>query len=68
MEAGTDPTDPRLNVYRDRSRELLQAFTGGDPGISDSMRRMWDNEDPEQISRGVVDRELFGYAKQVFMS
>lgn len=66
MHAGTDPIDPTLDPYRQRARELLHAFTGGDADIADSMRRMWDNEDPEKVSRGNVDRELADYAKQVF--
>ncbi len=66
MEAGTGPGDPRLAPYRTRSQRLRSAFTGGDPAVTDSMRRMWDREDPEKVSQGVVDRELFDYARQVF--
>lgn len=66
MQAGIDPADRSLVPHRDRSRELLRSFTGGDADITDSMRRMWDNEDPERVSGGVVDRELFAYAKRVF--
>jgi len=66
MEAGTDPGDPQLASYRDRSQRLLSAFTGGDAAMTDSMRRMWDNEDPENVSQGIVDRKLFDYARQVF--
>jgi len=52
MEAGTDPGDPQLASYRDRSQRLLSAFTGGDAAMTDSMRRMWDNEDPENVQPG----------------
>lgn len=66
MRAGTDPADPALDPIRARARELLAAFTGGDPGIAASMRRMWDSEDPTEVSRGAVDRELFAYSRRVF--
>ena len=66
MEKGTDPADPTLDPIRARARELLAAFTGGDPGIAESMRRMWDAEDPAELSRGMVDRELFAYSRRAF--
>lgn len=65
MAAGTDPTDPALDGLRDRGRELIGAFTGGDPGIAGSLREMWRGEDPEQLSRGSIDREVFAYWQAV---
>jgi MerR family transcriptional regulator, thiopeptide resistance regulator len=65
MKAGTDPTDPKLDAYHERARRLLRAFTGGDADIGEAMRRMWENEDPAQISQGVVDRELWEYGAKV---
>jgi DNA-binding transcriptional MerR regulator len=61
MEAGTDPADERLDAARARMGELLQAFHGGDPGIQRSLHRMWSEEDPAELSRGTVDRELADY-------
>jgi DNA-binding transcriptional MerR regulator len=65
LAAGTDPADPALEPIRARGRELIGAFAGGDPGISQSLGRMWRSEDPEQLSRGTVDREVFAYWQQV---
>lgn len=48
MHAGTDAADPKLDRYRARARELLQASTGGDPDITASVNRMWNNEDPRR--------------------
>ena len=61
MEAGTDPQDERLDAARERMAELLQAFHCGDPQIQRSLHRMWSDEDPAELSRGMVDRELADY-------
>jgi DNA-binding transcriptional MerR regulator len=45
MEAGTDPADPKAQELAKRWLELVTAFTGGDPGIFDSLRHMYENED-----------------------
>ena len=66
MRAGTDPADPRLEPVRARARGLIAAFTGGEPDIEASLDRMWAQEDPEQLSHGMVDRELAAYAGAVF--
>jgi DNA-binding transcriptional MerR regulator len=65
MEAGTDPADPKLRPLAERGRELLAMFTGGDPGIKESLNRMWANEDPEQLSHGMVDAEVMAYYGKV---
>lgn len=65
MEAGTDPADPRLDAHHERARTLLRAFTGGESDIEKAMRRMWNKEDPELVSQGMVDRELWEYGAKV---
>ncbi len=65
MEAGTDPGDPKLAPLKKRSGELVSQFTGGDASISRSLTGLWANEDPEQVSRGMVDRELWDYYSRV---
>jgi len=64
MEAGTDPADPKLRPLARRGRELLALFTGGDPGIKQSLNEMWA-KDPEELSRGMVDAEVMGYYGKV---
>jgi DNA-binding transcriptional MerR regulator len=61
MEEGTDPADARLDPARARMGELLHAFHGGDRQIQRSLDQMWSNEDPAELSRGMIDRELAGY-------
>src|SRR5215211_1168400 len=65
MEAGTDPADPRLRPIAQRGRELVAMFTGGDPGIKQSLNEMWQHEDPAELSRGMVDAEVMGYYGRV---
>jgi hypothetical protein len=60
--AGTDPADPKLQPLVDRWTALIQAFTGGDPGIAASLKRMYAEEGPEKASRGAVNAEVMEYA------
>ena len=60
--AGTDPADPKLQPLVDRWNGLIQAFTGGDPGIAASLKRMYDEEGPEKASRGAVNPDVMEYA------
>jgi DNA-binding transcriptional MerR regulator len=54
-EAGTDPADPAVQALVTRSGELIRMFTGGDPGIEASLKRMYEQEGPQRASRGVAD-------------
>jgi MerR family transcriptional regulator, thiopeptide resistance regulator len=65
MQAGTDPADPRLDALRAKAAELVEAFTGGDPRMSGSLSRMWSSEDPEIVSHGMVERDLWEYYSRV---
>jgi DNA-binding transcriptional MerR regulator len=65
MDKGTYPADPRLKPIGERSRELLDMFTGGDPGIQASLKRMYETEGPEKASRGMADPAVFEYLAQV---
>ncbi len=41
--------------------ELIEAFTGGDPGILNGLKTMFEEEGPERASRGAIDPELMRY-------
>jgi len=60
-EAGTDPADPKLAPLLDRWQALIQAFTGGDPGITASLKRMYSEQGAEHASRGAMSAELQDY-------
>lgn len=61
MEAGTDPADERVQALARRWTELVEEFTGGDPGIRQSL----DNVVQEEESVGGTDtarmREMMDY-------
>jgi DNA-binding transcriptional MerR regulator len=67
-EAGTDPADPRLTPLVERWNELIEQFTGGDPGIRASLQRMYETEGPEQASRGAVNAATMEYAKRAMQA
>jgi MerR family transcriptional regulator, thiopeptide resistance regulator len=60
-ERGADPADPEVQRLAARWRDLIQAFTGGDPGITASLKRMYEEEGVEAASRGTMTRELQEY-------
>ena len=60
-EAGVDPAAPEAQAVGDRASELIQMFTGGDPGIAASLRRMYEQESPEKLTRGMGSPEDVAY-------
>ena len=63
--AGTDPADPKLQALAGRWKELIEAFTGGDPGIRASLQRMYEEEGVEKASRGAVTSETSAYVDRI---
>jgi len=41
---GTDPADPKVQALAQRRQALIDEFTGGDPGIEESLKRMWTEQ------------------------
>jgi MerR family transcriptional regulator, thiopeptide resistance regulator len=62
--AGTDPAAPPMQAIARRWRELIEQFTGGDPGIRASLGRMYREEGVAKASRGGVSSELMAYVGQ----
>jgi MerR family transcriptional regulator, thiopeptide resistance regulator len=60
-EKRTPPSDPRMQEIATRWRELIDMFTGGDEGILDGLKTMYQEEGPERASRGALDAELMQY-------
>ena len=50
-----------MQAIASRWRALIEAFTGGDPGIRESLGRMYREEGVERASRGAVSDELMTY-------
>lgn len=64
MEANVDPADASLQPIADRWMELVNAFTGGDPGIRSSLEKMY-KEEPAMQQRTGVNPELMAYVGRV---
>jgi MerR family transcriptional regulator, thiopeptide resistance regulator len=60
-ERGTDPADEAVQALGRRAGELVEMFTGGDPGIRASLQRMYEQEGPQRASRGMADPEDQAY-------
>jgi MerR family transcriptional regulator, thiopeptide resistance regulator len=61
MEKGTDPKSEAVQALVRRRQELIDQFTGGDPGIEQSLNAMYQQEGVEVASRGSVDADLAEY-------
>ena len=64
-DAGVDPGDPEPQALGRRADELVEMFTGGDPGIRASLQRMYEQEGPEKASSGMATREDFEYLNAI---
>jgi DNA-binding transcriptional MerR regulator len=62
---GTDPADPRVQELARRWQGLIEQFTGGDPGIFQSLKNMYDSEGVESASRGAVSPDLMDYVGRI---
>ena len=65
MDAGTDPADPKRKPWP-RSGWRRKEFTGGDPGIAASLKKMYESEPkvagmdtgPMQAQRDYITKAL----------
>lgn len=63
-DAGTDPADPKVQALARRWMELVHEFTGGDPGITKSVNRMWQEETDIHDTETTPVRALMSYVHQ----
>src|SRR4051812_5571962 len=63
--ADTDPADGRVQALADRWQDLINQFTGGDPGITASLKRMYDEQGAPKASRGALSPALSEYVQRV---
>ena len=61
---GTDPSSPRVRELARRWQELVERFTGGDPGIRASLHAMYAQEGVARASRGAMSPELMAYIQR----
>lgn len=60
MERGTDPNDGRVQALARQWQSLLERFTGGDPGMEQSLRTMYAHE-PDANRQTGLDPAVFAY-------
>lgn len=66
MQDGVDPAAPRAQALGRRWRELVEAFTGGDPEIAAGLDRLYREHDPAELTRGAdVDPALWAYVERI---
>jgi DNA-binding transcriptional MerR regulator len=65
MEAGTDPADPKMRQYEQRRQALVNAFTGGDAGIAESLKRMWTEQGDKLCAQFGMDPKVLEYLRKV---
>jgi DNA-binding transcriptional MerR regulator len=63
MERGSDPAGERMQALARRWQGLVEEFTGGDPGITDSLSKVWKNEPvaEQRPQVGGLDGAMFEY-------
>jgi MerR family transcriptional regulator, thiopeptide resistance regulator len=63
MEKGTSPTDPIVLALAKRWYELVHMFTGGDPGIQQSLQKQYQ-ENRDMTSQQGIDPECMRYVNE----
>lgn len=63
MEKGTDPKDPKMQQLAKRWRELIEMFTGGDPGVEQSLRNFYRGE-PQFAAQQGLDGGISEYVQK----
>lgn len=52
MRRGVDPESDEVRTLARKSADLIEEFTGGDPGIRESLGNLYRSEGPEQVLGG----------------
>ena len=63
---GTDPKDPRMQMLARRWTELVNEFTAGDPGITQSLKNLYQNE-AGVASQQSLDATVFDYVRRALV-
>jgi MerR family transcriptional regulator, thiopeptide resistance regulator len=65
MDRGTDPADARLDALETRRQQLVSAFTRGDAGIAQSLKRLWTEQGDKLSQQYGYDPKLMEYLGKV---
>jgi DNA-binding transcriptional MerR regulator len=66
MEAGTDPSDPKLLPLLQRRQALIDLFTGGNEGVLASVTRLWQEKGTEMAGPFGYDTKVMEYMAKAF--
>ena len=56
-EKGTDPADPKVQAMARRWMDLVNGFTGGDPGIAQSLKRLWKEQGDNIVAQHKMEND-----------
>src|SRR5262249_9088910 len=65
MQKGTDPADPKLQALEKRRQALVSAFSGGDPGIEQNLKRLWTEQGDKLCAQFGMDPKVMEYLGKV---
>ena len=65
MNAGIDPADPKVQALEQRRQALVNAFTGGDKGIEQNLKRMWTEQGEKLSAQFGYDPGVMAYLAKV---
>jgi DNA-binding transcriptional MerR regulator len=68
MDKGTDPADPRLQELEKRRQALVSAFSGGNAGIEESLKRMWTEQGDKLCATFGMDPKVVEYLGKVVVA
>ena len=51
MEQGTDPAAPQVQALAKRWMDLVNQFTGGDPGVEQSVKQLWQEQGANLVAQ-----------------
>jgi DNA-binding transcriptional MerR regulator len=67
MDRGTDPADAKVQALLRRWQDLMHQSTGGDPGIKQAMKRLWEEQGDTlaaQFGSKYDSRPIWGYIEK----
>jgi DNA-binding transcriptional MerR regulator len=65
MNKGTDPADPKVQALEQRRQALVNAFTGGDKGIEQNLKRLWTEQGDKLAAQFGYDPKLLAYLAKI---
>jgi MerR family transcriptional regulator, thiopeptide resistance regulator len=65
MQKGTDPADPKLQALEKRRQTLVSAFSGGDSGIEQNLKRLWTEQGDKLCAMFGMDPKVIEYLGKV---